>query len=102
MNTTGLAMLHLGSYEQAVAWFRRSVEANRNFPAPNLNLAAALALLGRPDEARTAVKAALALNPTQATSRIRAAWAARSDDPTFAAGAERILEGMRKAGVPEQ
>jgi TolB-like protein/class 3 adenylate cyclase len=102
MNTAGLAKLHLGSYEQAVAWFRRSVEANRNFPAPNLNLAAALALLGRFDEAHPAVKAGLALNPTQTTSRIRAAWTARSDDQTFLAGAERILEGMRKAGVPEQ
>jgi tetratricopeptide (TPR) repeat protein len=102
MNTAGLAKLHLGSYEQAVAWFRHSVEANRNFPAPKLNLAAALALLGRLDEAHTTVKAGLALNPTQATSRIRAAWTARSDDPTFLAGAERILEGLRKAGVPEQ
>jgi TolB-like protein/class 3 adenylate cyclase/Flp pilus assembly protein TadD len=100
MNTAGLAKLHLGSYEQAAAWFRRSVEANLNFPAPNLNLASALALLGRLDEAHTAVKAGLALNPTQSTSRIRAAWTARSDDPTFLAGAERILEGMSKAGLP--
>jgi tetratricopeptide (TPR) repeat protein len=102
MNTAGMAKLHLGSYEQAVAWFRRSVEANRNFPAPNLNLATAFALLGRLDEAHAAVKAGLALNPSQSTSRVRAAWTARSDDPTFLAGAERILEGMRKAGVPEQ
>ena len=102
MNTAGMAKLHLGSYEQAVAWFRRSVEANRNFPAPNLNLATAFALLGRLDEAHAAVKAGLALNPSQSISRVRAAWTARSDDPTFLAGAERILEGMRKAGVPEQ
>ena len=102
MNTAGMAKLHLGSYEQAVAWFRRAVEANRNFPAPNLNLATAFALLGRLDEAHAAVKAGLALNPSQSISRVRAAWTARSDDPTFLAGAERILEGMRKAGVPEQ
>jgi len=102
MNTAGLAKLHLESYEQAVAWFRRSVEANRNFPAPNLNLAATLALLGRLDEARTAAKVGLALNPTQSISRVRAAWTARSDNPTFLAGADRILEGMGNAGVPEQ
>jgi tetratricopeptide (TPR) repeat protein len=29
MNTTGMAKLHLGSYEEAIAWFRRSVEAQR-------------------------------------------------------------------------
>src|SRR5271166_5272384 len=29
MTTAGSAKLHLGSYEQAVAWFRRAIEANR-------------------------------------------------------------------------
>ena len=65
-------------------------------------LAAALAQLGRLDEARSAVKAGLALNPTYAVSRARAAWSGVSDDPTYLAGLERILEGMRKAGVPEE
>ena len=32
MTYAGLAKLHLGSYEQAVAWFRRAIEANRNYP----------------------------------------------------------------------
>ena len=27
---------------------------------------------------------------------------ARSDDPTFLAGAERIFDGLRKAGLPEE
>src|SRR5271157_5977257 len=98
----GFAKLHLGSWEQAVAWCRRAIEANRNFPLPYFNLAAALAQLGRLDEAHSAVKAGLALNPTFAISRARAARTARSDDPTFLAGLERIFEGMRKAGVPEQ
>ena len=65
-------------------------------------LAAALAQLGRIDEARSAVKAGLALNPIYALSRARAAWTARSDDPTYLAQLEPIFEGMRKAGVPEQ
>ena len=59
MTTAGMAKLHLGSYEQAVAWFRRAIEANRNYPPAYLNLAAALAQLGRLDEARSAVKAGL-------------------------------------------
>jgi hypothetical protein len=29
-------------------------------------------------------------------------WTTRSDDPTYLAQLEPILEGMRKAGVPEQ
>ena len=64
-------------------------------------LAAALAQLGRLDEARSAVKAGLALDPAFTISRVRAAWTAMSDDPTYLAQLEPILEGMRKAGVPE-
>ena len=32
MSFAGDAKNHLGSSEEAVAWFRRSIEANRNFP----------------------------------------------------------------------
>ena len=92
----------LGRYEQAVAWCRRSIEANRNYPPPYFMFATALAQLGRFDEARPTVKAGLALNPTFSVSRARAAWTAMSDDPTYLAGLERIFDGLRKAGVPEQ
>ncbi len=68
MTTAGSAKLHLGSYEQAVAWFRRAIEANRNNPPAYLNLAAALAQLGRLDEARSAVRAGLPLNPAYTVS----------------------------------
>ena len=102
MTHAGVAKNHLGSWEQAVAWFRRAIEANRNYPQAYFQLAAALAQLGRLDEARSAVKAGLALNPTFTISRARAAWTAMSDDPTYLAQLEPIFEAMRKAGVPEQ
>ncbi len=101
MNFAGIAKNSLGSYEQAVAWFRRAIEANRNHPHAHFVLGAALAQLGRLDEACSAVKAGLALNPTYAVSRARAAWTAMSDDPRYLASIEPVLEGMRKAGVPE-
>ena len=53
------------------------------------DLAAALAQLGRLDEAHSAVKAGLALNPIYTVSRVRAAWTAMSDDPTYLAQLER-------------
>jgi hypothetical protein len=65
-------------------------------------LAAALTQSGRLDEARSAVKAGLALDPTFAISRARAAWTAMSDDPTYLTQLEPIFDGLRKAGVPEQ
>jgi hypothetical protein len=65
-------------------------------------LAAALAQLGRLDEAHSAVKAGLALNPAYSISRARATYTAMSDDPTRHAQIERVVEALRKAGVPEQ
>jgi hypothetical protein len=65
-------------------------------------LAVALAQLGRLEEAHSAVKAGLALNPAFAIFRIRAVWTAKSDDPTYLANFEPILEGLRKAGLPEE
>jgi tetratricopeptide (TPR) repeat protein len=101
MNVAALAMLHLGSYDLAVGWFRPANEANRNCPDNHFQLAAALVKLGRIDEAHSAAKAGLALNPTFTVSHGRTTRIARSDDPTCLAQLERILEGMRKAGAPE-
>ena len=102
MDVGGLAQLHLGSYEQAATWYRRSIEANRNYPVIHLGLAVALAQLGRLDEAHFAVKAGLALDPAYTISRTRSLWTEQSDDSTYLAGVERIFDGLRKAGMPEE
>ncbi|MFZ0150606.1 MAG: tetratricopeptide repeat protein [Xanthobacteraceae bacterium] len=99
MMYAGFAKLLLGADEQAVARLRGSVEMNRNFPLAHFYLAAALAHLGRLDEARYAVQAGLALDPTFTISRFRAR--ASSDNPTYLNQRERVRDGMRKAGLPE-
>jgi tetratricopeptide (TPR) repeat protein len=98
----GAAKRHLGDWEEAIVWSRRSIEANRNFPQSHFELAAALAQLGRQDEASSAVSAGLALNPTHSIARARALWTVESRSPTYLAQTERILESLRKAGLPEQ
>jgi TolB-like protein/Tfp pilus assembly protein PilF len=100
MNFAGIANLHLGGWEQAIGWFRRSIEANRNYPHSHFVLGAAHAQLGRLAEARFAVKAGVALDPSFAVSRACADWTAMSDDPTYLAQLQPIFEGLRKAGVP--
>jgi tetratricopeptide (TPR) repeat protein len=100
MAYAGIAKGQLGHWEQATPWFRRSIEANRNLPGTHFALAAALAQLGRLEEAYSAVKTDLALNPSYTVSRARAAMTAMSDDPTYLAQLEPGLDGMRKAGVP--
>jgi TolB-like protein/class 3 adenylate cyclase/DNA-binding winged helix-turn-helix (wHTH) protein len=102
MNIVGIANSYLGRWEQAVAWFRRSIEANRGNPNTLFRLAAALAQLGRLNQARSAVEAGLELNPAFTISHARAAWTAMSDDPTCLAQLQSVLDGMRKAGVPEE
>jgi tetratricopeptide (TPR) repeat protein len=37
MTIAGTAKRHLGVWEEAVAWFRRAIEANRNFPQPHFD-----------------------------------------------------------------
>jgi TolB-like protein/class 3 adenylate cyclase/Flp pilus assembly protein TadD len=95
----GLAKLHLGADEEAAAHFRRSVDASRNYPLSHFYMAAALAHLGRPDEARAEVRAGHALAPGYSIARFLSM--AESDNPTYLKQRERILEGLRKAGVPE-
>ena len=94
-----LAKLHLGAYEDALNLFRRSIELNRNYATGRFYLAATLVELDRLDEAKSEVKAALALNPNFTLRRYRDAT--QSDNPVFLKGRERIIEDMRKAGVPE-
>jgi tetratricopeptide (TPR) repeat protein len=99
MFLAGCAKLQLGSDEEAVAWERRSIDANRNLPLAHFYLAAALIHLGRFDEARASVQAGMALDPNFTVRR----WCSVkiSDNPTFMAQRQRIEDGMRNAGVPE-
>ena len=99
MAFVGVAKLSLGADAEGVACLRRSIEANRNFPVAQFFLAAGLALLGSLDEARSAAQAGLALYPNFTLRRFR--HGAASSNPTFLAQRERIIEGMRLAGLPE-
>jgi TolB-like protein/class 3 adenylate cyclase len=99
MHIAGMAKMQVGADAEAVVWLRRSIEANRNFPPAHLWLAAALGLLGARDEARSSAKMGLALDPNFTISRLHATKA--SDNRKYLAGRERVLEGMRLAGVPE-
>ena len=97
----GMANLCLANDDAAVTWLRRSVEANRNLPITLFWLAAALANLGRQDDATATVDAAPALDPSVTVGRLQRMLTGMSDNPTFQAQISRVLEGLRKAGFPE-
>ena len=72
MSIAVIAKSGLCLWDQAILWSRRAIEANRNYPHSYFWLAAALAHLGRLDEARSAVMTGLALNPAFTIFRARA------------------------------
>jgi Flp pilus assembly protein TadD len=95
----GFAKLQLDADEEAVARFRRSAEINRNHSRTHFWLAAALARLGRLDEARSALNAGLALDPTFTIARF--SNGTPSGNPRVRATWRRLRDGLRKAGMPE-
>ena len=94
----GGAKALLGDYENALPWFRRSIDANRNNPLAFFYSAACLAHCGQLNEAQQEVKSGLAVDPKFTLRRFGAVL---SDNAVFLAQRERLAEEMRTAGVPE-
>ena len=94
-----LTYIHEQRYDEAVKWGRRSVEVNPNLRYPYRILAAALALSGQVDEARTIAAAMLRRYPKETirTFLTREPW----PNSVYRAGQEREIMGMRLAGIPE-
>jgi adenylate cyclase len=93
----------LKRYDQAVEWARRSIAYNSNNPFAHSALIAALALTGHGAEAHEALEQYLALPAIG--PRTIAAWKAQTllhADPRLVESSERTLEGLRKAGMPEE
>ncbi|MGA9850029.1 MAG: tetratricopeptide repeat protein, partial [Roseiarcus sp.] len=100
LNHIGWSKACVGEFADAALWFRRSIDVNHNNLFAYFNLAACLAHLGRIDEARREAEAGLAVAPNFTIRRFRAA--AESDNAAYLVQRERIIEGMRLAGVPEE
>jgi TolB-like protein len=95
----GMGKLTINADLEALDWFRRSLEANRNHALSHFQFAAAQALVGDLKEARSTAEAGLALDRSFTIRRYRIN--AKGDNPIYLAKRERFYEGMRLAGVPE-
>jgi TolB-like protein/class 3 adenylate cyclase/Tfp pilus assembly protein PilF len=91
--------IHEQRYDEAVEWARRGVHVNPNVRYTYRVLAAALALSGRVDEARTVGAEMLRRYPKETVSAFlkREPW----PDSRYRAGQNREISGMRLAGIPE-
>jgi TolB-like protein/class 3 adenylate cyclase/Flp pilus assembly protein TadD len=100
MHFSGSAKLYLGADGEAIAWFRRAIELRRDFPLTHFWLAAALANLGRLEEAQTEAQVGLSLDPTFTIRRFLDR--PESDNPVFLKQREHHADAMRKTGIPEE
>jgi adenylate cyclase len=93
------AHAHLAQWAQAIEWCRKSTATDAGYWLPYVDLAAAYAWTGRDVEARAAIAELLKLMPGYTVRK----WAdaGLSDNPTFRAEYQRIVDGLRKAGLPE-
>ena len=92
----------LKRYDQAIDLARRAIAINPNIAIMHLNLAAALALTDHDAEAREALQHYLALPSTGPLKTIAACKAyLESQHGLPREVAERIFDGLRKAGMPE-
>jgi TolB-like protein/cytochrome c-type biogenesis protein CcmH/NrfG len=92
------AHTHLAQDEAAIEWCRRSIAVNPYWIA-NVDLASAYAWTGRDAEAHAAVAELRKLMPNYTVAK----WANEgwSNNPVFLAQYQRIIDGLRKAGLPE-
>jgi tetratricopeptide (TPR) repeat protein len=96
----GMAKAYLSEFTQALTWLRKSIDSNRNWPWGFFLLAACLGHLGRFDEAHREAEAGLKVFPKFTLHRFR--MGAQSHNPIHLGQRERVLEGMRMAGLPEE
>ncbi|HEY7493286.1 MAG TPA: adenylate/guanylate cyclase domain-containing protein [Candidatus Tectomicrobia bacterium] len=96
----GVAHMMLGDDRKALEQSKRSAAANPKSAGALTLQAAALALLGREDEARTALAVRLQFGPPGLTiTTIKEG--SQSDYPEYSRLMERYYEGLRQAGLPE-
>ena len=99
----GLAHLLLGQNDEGVELLTKACAANPRVYYFHLDLAAALALQGHLDQAKSALAESLKLKPEiNSMQRQLARWA-YTNNPVYRALAEKTVDvGLRKAGMPEE
>jgi adenylate cyclase len=91
---------HLGQYELAIEWCRKSI-ATKPFWIAYADLAASYAWTGRQSEAQAAVAELRRMRPDYTVARWLEDGNGWSENGVFLAEFQRIAEGLRKAGLPE-
>jgi adenylate cyclase len=95
------AYTHLAQWEKALEWCQKSIATDAGTWFPYVDIAAANAWLGRNAEAKAAIAGLLKVYPGFTVQSYADIAARVTYNPTFAQQIQRIIEGLRKAGLPE-
>ena len=96
------AHTHLARDAQAIEWCLKSTATGKSFWGAWTDLASAYAWRGQKAEAAAAVAELLKVRPGFTVEQLARDGSGYSDHPTFRKEFERIVEGARKAGLPER
>ena len=95
------ANTHLARDAQAIEWCLKSLSTGKTFYFAYVDLASAYAWRGQAAEAAAAVAELLKLRPGFTVQTLVQEGSGTSNNPTFRKEFQRIVEGARKAGLPE-
>ncbi len=95
------ANTHLARDPQAIEWCLKSLATGKTFYFAYVDLASAYAWRGQNAEAAAAVAELLKLRPGFTVQTLMQEGSGTSDNPAFRKEFQRIVEGARKAGLPE-
>ena len=96
------ANTHLARDAQAIEWCLKSLATGKTFYFAYVDLASAYAWRGQNAEAASAVAELLKLRPGFTVQTLVQEGSGTSDNPAFRKEFQRIVEGARKAGLPER
>jgi hypothetical protein len=88
----GDAELGVGHFDVAIKQYHTAIDTGFRVFIPHMSLAAAYALEGKNEEAKSSLAEARRLNP-----KLTVKWL-KDDAPDF----PLLFEGLRKAGLPEE
>ena len=96
----------LKNYDQAIEWARKAIAVQPDYVQYiHATLVAALALAGHDAEAGEALQRYLALpstGPLKTIAAFKAHFSAQGGGPASVEANERVYDGLRKAGMPEE